>query len=72
MSYRIESLFDTVDCAKLQLELLKLYKPSCLEILETLRDTSADPADKDSDKDGGGSNGGGPPREDEVDDAFLC
>ncbi|KAL6260299.1 hypothetical protein P5V15_007831 [Pogonomyrmex californicus] len=25
------------DCAKLQLELLKLYKPECLEILEMLK-----------------------------------
>ncbi|XP_036142898.1 uncharacterized protein LOC105835900 [Monomorium pharaonis] len=30
-----------VDCAKLQLELLKLYKPQCLEILEALQDISA-------------------------------
>ncbi|XP_011169136.1 uncharacterized protein LOC105202363 isoform X2 [Solenopsis invicta] len=29
------------DCAKLQLELLKLYKPQCLEILEVLRNVSA-------------------------------
>lgn len=29
-----------VDCAKLQLELLRLYKPQCLEILETLKDVS--------------------------------
>lgn len=34
-----------VDCAKLQLELLRLYKPQCLEILEMLRDVSADPLD---------------------------
>ncbi|KAL0105009.1 hypothetical protein PUN28_016560 [Cardiocondyla obscurior] len=29
-----------VDCAKLQLELLRLYRPQCLEILETLQDNS--------------------------------
>lgn len=34
----LHSFSVTVDCAKLQLELLKLYKPGCLEILETLRD----------------------------------
>ncbi|XP_018392898.1 PREDICTED: uncharacterized protein LOC108771969 [Cyphomyrmex costatus] len=33
-----------IDCAKLQLELLKLFKPQCLEILEVIRDISV-PAD---------------------------
>ncbi|XP_011699359.1 PREDICTED: uncharacterized protein LOC105456771 [Wasmannia auropunctata] len=33
-----------IDCGRLQLELLKLYKPRCLGILEMLRDVSA-PAD---------------------------
>ncbi|XP_018317641.1 uncharacterized protein [Mycetomoellerius zeteki] len=33
-----------IDCAKLQLEFLKLFKPQCLEILEELQDISA-PAD---------------------------
>ncbi|TGZ52122.1 Uncharacterized protein DBV15_07687 [Temnothorax longispinosus] len=29
-----------IDCAKLQLELLRLYRPQCLEILEMLQDIS--------------------------------
>lgn len=29
-----------IDCARMQLELLKLYKPQCLEILEMLQTVS--------------------------------
>ncbi|KAH0950797.1 hypothetical protein HN011_007150 [Eciton burchellii] len=62
-----------IECTKLQLELLKLYRPRCLEILETLRDASAsaDPADRDDDKDDGGSSDG-PPRDNEINDGHLC
>ncbi|GAB1865776.1 hypothetical protein CAJAP_06855 [Camponotus japonicus] len=33
-----------IDCARMQLELLKLYKPQCLEILEMLQ-TVSEPGD---------------------------
>lgn len=33
-----------IDCARLQLGLLKLYKPQCLEILEPLRIVSEGPS----------------------------
>ncbi|XP_011329119.1 uncharacterized protein LOC105274565 isoform X2 [Ooceraea biroi] len=48
-----------IDCAKLQLELLKLYKPECLKILEELRDisASADSADESGNGDGDGDDG---------------
>ncbi|XP_032678316.1 uncharacterized protein LOC116847429 isoform X2 [Odontomachus brunneus] len=32
-----------IDCVKMQLNLLQLYKPQCLEILEMLRDISTPP-----------------------------
>ncbi|XP_014471648.1 PREDICTED: uncharacterized protein LOC106742850 [Dinoponera quadriceps] len=32
-----------IDCVKMQLELLKLYNPQCLEILKMLREVSAPP-----------------------------
>ncbi|XP_071571402.1 uncharacterized protein [Temnothorax nylanderi] len=40
-----------MDCAKLQLELMRLYRPQCLEILEMLQDVSVpvDPFDRNGD-----------------------
>ncbi|XP_029672741.1 uncharacterized protein LOC115241223 isoform X1 [Formica exsecta] len=43
-----------IDCARMQLELLKLYKPQCLEILESLRivsEPAGPPGNDDDDED---------------------
>ncbi|XP_050461001.1 uncharacterized protein LOC126856498 isoform X2 [Cataglyphis hispanica] len=42
-----------IDCARMQLELLKLYKPQCLEILESLQIVSepVSPPSNDDDDD---------------------
>ncbi|XP_019697189.1 uncharacterized protein LOC105183561 [Harpegnathos saltator] len=46
-----------VDCVILQLELLQLYKPQCLEILEMLRDVSALPPERPGDNGDNGDHG---------------
>ncbi|XP_018339130.1 PREDICTED: uncharacterized protein LOC108746700 [Trachymyrmex septentrionalis] len=43
-----------IDCAKLQLEYLKLYKPQLLQILEALQDISASADSVDPPNDGDG------------------